>query len=146
MRHTKDSIQEAIAKSFSWAGVCRQLGLKPNSGSQSHIKSRALLFDIPFTHFTGQGHNKGNTREKTNAIEYCIRGIRTSSDRLRRRLIRDGYKKEECERCGITEWLGERVPLELDHIDSDNTNNEIQNLQIICPNCHALATNSRRKR
>jgi Zn finger protein HypA/HybF involved in hydrogenase expression len=45
-----------------------------------------------------------------------------------------GYK---CESCGLSEWLGEPIPLELEHCDGDNKNNVKDNLLIICPNCHA---------
>ncbi len=47
----------------------------------------------------------------------------------------------KCEVCGITEWMGRPAPLELDHIDGDPTNNELHNLRLICPNCHAQTEN-----
>lgn len=43
-----------------------------------------------------------------------------------------------CERCGNTEWQGEQIPIELEHIDGDNINNVKDNLMLLCPNCHAL--------
>jgi hypothetical protein len=42
-----------------------------------------------------------------------------------------------CERCGLTEWLGDPIPLELEHSDGDNKNNQKENLLLLCPNCHA---------
>jgi 5-methylcytosine-specific restriction endonuclease McrA len=46
---------------------------------------------------------------------------------------RDGYK---CSCCGLTNWLGEKISLDLDHIDGNNTNNFPSNLRLLCPNCH----------
>ena len=54
-------------------------------------------------------------------------------------------KEEKCELCGLTHWLNGKIPLELDHIDSNHHNNSLDNLQILCPNCHAVVTIERRK-
>jgi hypothetical protein len=51
-------------------------------------------------------------------------------------LIKEGLKEAKCECCGRTEWLG--VPLELHHINEVHTDNRLENLLILCPNCHAM--------
>ena len=50
-----------------------------------------------------------------------------------------------CENCGKKEWLGKPIPLEVHHLDGDKLNNELSNLQLLCPNCHALTDNYRGK-
>lgn len=45
-----------------------------------------------------------------------------------------GYK---CSKCNLTDWLGEPLTLELDHIDGDHKNNEPSNHRLLCPNCHS---------
>jgi hypothetical protein len=42
-----------------------------------------------------------------------------------------------CEACGLSEWQGKPIPIELDHIDGNSDNNSEGNLRLICPNCHA---------
>lgn len=62
----------------------------------------------------------------------------TDNAALRRRLIKAGLKDGRCERRALDSWMGESLPLALDHINGDHTDNRLQNLRILCPNCHAL--------
>ena len=55
-----------------------------------------------------------------------------------KKLIKEGIKTHKCENCGITEWMGTKVSIELHHIDGNRENNDISNLKILCPNCHSL--------
>lgn len=59
------------------------------------------------------------------------------SHNIRLKLLREGVKQHQCERCGLTDWLGKPIPLELDHIDGNHSNNALSNLQVLCCNCHA---------
>lgn len=63
------------------------------------------------------------------------------TNKLRSRLIKSGLKKYECEICKLKEWNGLPIPLELDHIDGNNSNHKLHNLRIICPNCHHQTEN-----
>jgi transposase len=73
---------------------------------------------------------------------YLVRGrARTSRSHLKRRLIEEGYKEERCEECELTEWRGRPIPLALHHINGDKLDNRLENLQILCANCHAQTEN-----
>ena len=48
----------------------------------------------------------------------------------------DGVKEKKCESCGLDEWMGKPIPLELHHIDENRFNNKLENLKILCSNCH----------
>lgn len=143
-KYTKEKLESIIERSESWAEVCRKMGIKPSTGAQTHLTKRATEFEISTLHFKGKSHRKGKTFKKKKAVEYCFNGSKEPSHRLKLKLIRDGLKEEKCEICGIKEWGGESVVLELDHKDSDHYNNEFDNLQILCPNCHALETRKRK--
>jgi hypothetical protein len=142
-KYTKEYLEPLVAQSYSIADVLRRVGVKANSGgSNSHIKSMITKHGLSMEHFTGQAHNKGKvaTNKKT-PEEYLIKNSSTSAHKLKLRLIRDSIKQHKCEGCNNTEWLGKPIPIELHHIDGDNTNNVLENLQILCPNCHALTDN-----
>lgn len=67
------------------------------------------------------------------------------SDSLKKRLIKENYKNHRCEKCGLTEWQGNPIPLELHHKDGNRFNNSLDNIELLCPNCHALTDNYRGK-
>ena len=75
------------------------------------------------------------------AIDYAKK-ISVKSHLLKEKLLRDGIKEYKCELCGFSEWQGQPIPLELHHVDGNHYNNELDNLQILCPNCHALQPNN----
>ena len=69
-----------------------------------------------------------------------------TSSRLRKRLIKEGYKKNQCEECDIKEWRGKDITCQLHHIDGNRGNNRLENLLIICPNCHSQTPNHSKKK
>jgi DNA-binding CsgD family transcriptional regulator len=69
--------------------------------------------------------------------ELLVKGRRTGRGHLKKRLIGAGLIEERCERCGLTDWQGKPLGLELHHKNGDGTDNRLPNLEILCPNCHA---------
>ena len=67
------------------------------------------------------------------------------SFKLKNRLIKEGIKENKCECCGISEWNGKPLNLELHHIDGNSCNHLLDNLQLLCPNCHSQTDNFRSK-
>ena len=140
-KYTKENLSPVVESCYTWSDVCRHFGIKPLTGSQAHIKRRAIDFGIDFSHFLGQGSTKGKIRGPKRPIEdYLFNLCKIDSHSLKLRLVKEGIKKYECERCKTSEWDGEELPLDLDHIDGDHDNNTLSNLQILCPNCHSLKT------
>lgn len=73
-------------------------------------------------------------------IEKVLQSNNSNSSK-RIRLIQEGYKEGKCECCGLDIWMGKPIPLELHHKDFNHYNNSLDNLQILCSNCHMQAHN-----
>jgi 5-methylcytosine-specific restriction endonuclease McrA len=67
-----------------------------------------------------------------------VAGTRRNRNHLKRRLFDAGVKTRQCEACGLTEWRGAAVPLALHHVNGDRHDHRLDNLQILCANCHSL--------
>jgi hypothetical protein len=70
-------------------------------------------------------------------IEELVASRRRSRAHLKRRLLSAGIKQNRCEQCGITEWQGRPLSMALHHLNGDGRDNRLENLQLLCPNCHS---------
>jgi 5-methylcytosine-specific restriction endonuclease McrA len=77
--------------------------------------------------------------------DYLSNKYPIQSDRLRRRLINEGVLERRCSDCKLDTWMDQPIPLELDHIDGSHQNNTLDNLRLLCPNCHSLTPTFRGK-
>ena len=128
----KDEILQWIDENQSKAFMCRCLKCKSTT-LNSYLDKMGIKYEGK------QGWSKGKQieRDYISAEEY-IKREHVSSHKLKNKLIRDGIKENKCEICGISVWLGAEIPLELHHKDGNHFNNEFDNLQVLCPNCHSI--------
>ena len=134
-----EQLIDAIPKCKSFTEVA--FYLNKSKSTNSLLKKRAIELNLDFNHFKISGYNPAPIEELlTNE-----RKISYSSHGLKKRLIAEGLKQHKCECCGITEWNGQPAPIELDHINGNHHDNRLENLRILCPNCHAQTDTYRGK-
>lgn len=141
-----DQFRDAVARSKSIASVLRALGLIPAGGNYAVAHQRIEALGLDTSHFTGPGWNKGmqfvGPRRPLDQI--LVAGRPTGSHTLKLRLFSEGVKRAACELCGWAQRSPDgRVPVELDHINGDRNDNRLENLRVLCPNCHSLQTTHR---
>lgn len=139
----------AVQQVKSYRAVIIRLGLIPAGGNYEHVKRRVEELGLSTAHFTGIGWNVGLTfipRPATPIHMLLVKGKHTQSSHLKKRLFKEGLKRPKCELCGWAKQAEDgRVPVELDHINGDHHDNRLNNLRILCPNCHSLQPTHRGK-
>lgn len=139
-QNEKELLEKLVAKCNSYAEILRELG-KSNSGTATKLLKEKLDEYGITHHFIN--HTIGGKVNKIPLEEILKENRPYKSQDLKRRLIEEGYKLNKCENpeCGISEWYGHPLVLQLHHINGNHNDNRLENLQILCPNCHSLTEN-----
>jgi hypothetical protein len=101
------------------------------------------VWQIPVDHFDPRAAQREALQRyqlgaKRPLVEILVEGSSFSRGHLKARLLAEGLKQRRCEMCGQGElWCGRRMSLILDHVNGVRSDNRLENLRIVCPNCAA---------
>jgi hypothetical protein len=147
-KFTDDQVEKALKdrSCISVAATLRKLGANPHSGTHyATIRGIVQKRSIDTSHWLGQGHLLGKLgNRKPAALSLKVYGPSEkcpSAHKIKNKLIRDGLKAHQCEQCKLSQWLNSKIPIELHHRNGNKRDFTFDNLQILCPNCHALTPN-----
>jgi hypothetical protein len=139
----------AVETSSSIRQIIIKLGLRPTGGNYKQVHDYINELNLSTTHLVGKAWNKGlryHIGPKQKLEDLLVVGSKVQSYKLKLRLFRAKLKMERCEHCGWKETSEDgRLPLELDHINGNHLDNRLENLRILCPNCHSLTPTYRRR-
>lgn len=120
----------------------RALGLLGEGGNYRTIRGAIARYGIETGHLKGRHWNKGGrgwTSRRTALSEVLVQGRYYPSYTLRKRLVAAGLREDRCQLSGWDQRAADgRRPRELDHVNGDPMDNRLENLRILCPNCHSL--------
>ncbi|MEX1179031.1 MAG: HNH endonuclease signature motif containing protein [Nitriliruptor sp.] len=133
-----DLLRSAVESSRSIAAVLRRLGLPDAGGTRARVTRAISRLGLDTSHHTGQAWSRGQEVARRRVrLDQLNDGTNRAGGTIKAVLLRSGWS-HRCQVCGRDDWDGAPIPLEVDHIDGDRRNNDVSNLRLICPNCHAL--------
>ena len=134
IKHTKENIAPIIKGCVSVMSGIAKMGIKGGNRRLHRLIKEVLIKDGTYI---GQGHNKNKRNTiKSNDEYFSNSDVKRTTFAVRNSLFERGLKERKCERCGLSKWLNKPIPLEVHHKDGIKLNNELINLEILCPNCH----------
>ena len=127
---------QIVQESNSYSDCLRALGLGARGGSSTDIlKRRIAELNCSTEHF---GKQLQSVSAKYSLEEILVENSSYANiSRLKQRLVNEGKMEYKCQKCGISEWLGNPLTLQLDHINGVNNDHRLTNLRFLCPNCHS---------
>lgn len=136
-----ESLYSIVPECTCYADVIRRVGLTLRAGNYKTVQKHINRLNIDISHFTGQSWVGTREYLPVKVIpleEILVEGSSYGTSNLRLRLIREGVLTAECSNCHLTEWLDSPIALELDHVNGVSNDHRLENLRLLCPNCHAL--------
>lgn len=140
-RWNEDNLRSLVEQSDSFAAVLRALGLAIHAGNYKTLQKKISSIGLDTSHFLGKswvGQRAELPRVKIPLEDILVEGSAYATAHLRVRLLKEGIFTPECQSCRLSEWQGFPIPLELDHVNGVSNDHRIENLRLLCPNCHAL--------
>ena len=129
---SEQEFADLVKESRSFYELAQKIGYeKTGGGTQTSLKQAVKERGLDTSHFLGQAWN----RENYDYSAFTKNSYKKNGKTTAAPLIK--LRGQKCENCGLTEWMGQPIKLEVHHKNGDRSNNELDNLQLLCPNCHS---------
>ena len=139
-KYSKENLEKAVMDSISMASCMEKLNIS-GGGAKDTIQKYIEKYNISTSHWLGQGHNKGKNKNKYSDDHIKSLMIINGNDRdrrlIKRYLLNNKILKYNCSICDLSSWLDKPITLQIDHINGIRTDHRLENLRLLCPNCHS---------
>lgn len=135
---TKEALEEAVKNNETISGVLRDLGISVLAGNFTTFRKKVAVFGLDISHFADRKAGRHPSRLRFSLDEILVvNSTYRSRSSLTRRLLKSKLLVYSCASCGVKDWCNRPLVLHLDHINGINNDNRIENLRLLCPNCHS---------
>lgn len=135
---TDEQLKQLVSECVSYSEIMRRCGYKSMSGgTQPRLVARVKALGLDVLHFKGRAHGRSNTQTYSLVELLVENSTYTNTGSLKRRMLKAGLLEYKCARCELSEWMGEKLVLQLDHANGNRRDNRRGNLRLLCPNCHS---------
>lgn len=134
-----DKLIENADKCVNMLDLCHKLGIE-HVGGEDYKEVRNLAKELGVELKFSYKRNYYKTNSKKNLSEILVENSEyKNATQLKERLIKEGLKENKCENpeCGLSEWHGKPISLQIHHINGIHNDNRLENLMLLCPNCHS---------
>lgn len=138
--YSDDEFETIVRNSNSIADICRSLKYAICNTAYKTIKFRIKRQNLDISHIKlGLSNRRGtNSPNRISIVKHLTYGSKVGNKMIKFGCLREDLLKNICYKCGMLPvWNNEPISLQVDHINGDRYDNQLNNLRLLCPNCHS---------